>query len=104
MVEWQPYPNLPVYVVHPIDGAIPYIEMEQKECENAVKGDVSNEPTPVSHAEDALPAISWPEVNQKAYLNSLSKHCEPVSPGPTRSTNPDSVDEGLQADNEHLLH
>ena len=20
MVEWQPYPNLPVYVVHPIDG------------------------------------------------------------------------------------
>ena len=63
-MEWQPYPNLPVYVV---DGegcshtlhqnfllSISY-NLEQEECENAVEGDGSHEPIPVPHAENMLP-------------------------------------------------
>ena len=66
VVEQQVYPDLLVYVVCPIDGekcshTLHYNfllpighNLEQDECENAVKGDGSNEPTPVPHAEDAL--------------------------------------------------
>ena len=66
VVEQQPYPNLPVYVVCPIDGEgyshtlhknflLPISHnLEKDECENAMEGDSSNEPTPVPHAEDAL--------------------------------------------------
>ena len=71
VVEWQPYPNLPVYVVHPIDGEgysctlhqnfLLHINhnLKQDECENAVEGDCSNETTPLPHAEVALP-VNWP--------------------------------------------
>ena len=64
VVEWQPYQNLPVYVVCPIDGEehshtlhqhflLPTSHnLEQEECENAVGGGDSNEPTLVPHAED----------------------------------------------------
>ena len=66
VIEQQPYPNPPVYVVHPIDGVgcIPTLHqnfllpishnLRQEECGNAVEGDGSNEPTPVPHEEDAL--------------------------------------------------
>ena len=70
-MEWQSYPNLPVYLVHPIDGEgyshtlhqnflLPISHnLEQDECQNAVEGESSNEPTPVPDAEDVLP-VSWP--------------------------------------------
>ena len=64
-MEWQPYPNLPVYVVCPIDGEwcshtlqrnylFPISHnLEQKECDHAVEGESSNETTPVSHEKGA---------------------------------------------------
>ena len=64
MVEWQPYPNLLVYVECPIDGEecshalhqnflLPISHnLGQDECGNAVEGDGSNEPTPAPHEED----------------------------------------------------
>ena len=65
VVEQQPYPNLPIYVVHPIDGGghshtlyRKHINnsLEQKEGENPVGGDGScDEPTPVPHENDVLP-------------------------------------------------
>ena len=68
VVEWQPYPNLPVCVVHPIDGGwcnctlhrnnlLPINKnLEQEEGDNSVKGDGSSDkPTPVPHKNDALP-------------------------------------------------
>ena len=56
VVEQQPYPNLPVYVVHPIDGEGHHHTLhqnflllishnwEQEEGKNAVEGASSNEP------------------------------------------------------------
>ena len=67
-MEWQPYPSLPVYVVHPIDWEgcshtlhqnflLPINQyLEHDECENAVERDGGNEPTTVQHVEDALSA------------------------------------------------
>ena len=70
-MEQQPNLNLPVYVVHPIDGEghsctlyknfmLPISHnLEKDECENAVEGDGSREPTPVPHAEDVF-LVNWP--------------------------------------------
>ena len=61
-MELQAYPNLPLYVVHPIGGGgcsctlqRNYLlsinnNLEQEECENPVGGDgSSDEPTQVPH-------------------------------------------------------
>ena len=68
-MEWQPYPNLPVYVVHPIDREghshtlhrkylLPISHnLEQKNVTILWRGG-SNELTPVPHVEDALP-VNW---------------------------------------------
>ena len=59
----------------------------------------SNEPTPLPHAEDALP-INWPtESWLEGIPNSPSKQCKPIDPGSTGLTIPDSTHEGLYADN-----
>ena len=70
VVVWQPYPNLPVYVVCPIDGEGPSHTLQwnfllpishnlgQDECEEAVEGDGNNGPNPVPPKEDALPVNS----------------------------------------------
>ena len=110
VVEWQPYPNLPVYVVYPIDGEghshtlhrnylLPFSNnLEQEEGENAMGWGCSNEPTPVPHVEDALP-VDWPtKIWPEGIPTSPSKQCKLVDPGSTRLTSSDSKDEGLQAD------
>ena len=71
-MEWQAYPNSPVYLVHPINGeghswalhrnylfAISN-NLEQAECENPVEeGGPIDEATPVPQADNVLPA-NWP--------------------------------------------
>ena len=112
VVEQQPYLNLPVYVVHPMDGegcshtmhwnfllSISH-NLGQDECGNAVEGDGCNEPAQVSHEKDALPANSPTESQLKGTPCSPSKQCELVNQEPTRSTSWDSTDEGLQANND----
>ena len=110
VVEWQPNPNLPVYVVHLIDGGrtqhtlhrnylLPISNnLEQGEGENFVGWDgLSNEPTPIPQENDALPVnhltMTWLEIMPK----SLSKQHELFDPG---LTSMDPTDEGLQADND----
>ena len=111
-MKWQPYPNVPVYVVCPIDGEgcshtlhrnylLPISnKLEQEEGENAVEGGGSNKPTPVPHAEDALlvkwPTKSWPE----GMPNSPSKQWKLVNPGSSGLTSPDSAGGGFPADND----
>ena len=70
VVQWKPYPNLPVYGLHPRgrEGCshtlhqnflLPIsLNVEQDEITNAVEGTVSNEPTSVPHEEDVLPVNS----------------------------------------------
>ena len=102
VVEWQPYPNLPVYVIHPMDGEgcsqtmhknylLPINNnLEQAENENPVEGvEPIGEPTPVPQAPNELPAdgltISWPES-----LHSLPpKQHKLVNPRLTGSAAPD---------------
>ena len=115
MVEWQPYPNLPVYVVHPIDGEgcshtlhqnflLPISHnQEHEECENAVEGGGSNEPTPVPYAEDALLVDQLTESQPEGIPKSPSKQHKLVNPGLTGSTSPDSTDEGSKLTMMHLL-
>ena len=68
VVEWQPYPNLPVCVVHPIYGKgcnhilqgnyiLPISSnLEQGECKRSVGGNGhSGTPTPMPHENAALP-------------------------------------------------
>ena len=71
LVEQQPYPNLPIYVVCPIDGEghshtlhrnhlLPISHnLEREECDNAVEGGSNNESTPVLHEED-VPLVNCP--------------------------------------------
>ena len=85
VVEWQPYPNLPVYVVCPIHGEehshtlhqnflLPISQvLEQEECENGVEGGSSNEPSPVPHAEGASLVDQLTKGQLQGILNSLSK-------------------------------
>ena len=111
-MEWQPYPNLPVYVVGPIDGEgcsftlhqnfllLISHTLEQNEGENAMEDASSNEPTQVSQEEDALPA-DYPTKSQLESTPQFpSKQCEQVDPELTRLTSPDSVDEGLQVNDD----
>ena len=72
--------NLPVYVVCPIDregcsytlhrnNLLPISHnLEQEECDNAVEGGGSNEPTPVPHMGDALLVDHPIRVDWRAYL------------------------------------
>ena len=109
MVEWQPYPNLPVYVVHPIYGEgcshtlhrnylFPISHnLGQEEGDNALEGDGSKKSTSVPHEEDALPVDHLTKSQPEGVPHSLSKQCKLVNLGLTGLTSPDSADEGLQA-------
>ena len=100
--------NLPVYVVHPIDGEghshtlqrnylLPISNnLEQEAGDNSAEGDApSDEPTPVLHGNDALlvdhPTKSQPE----GMLYSPPEQCEPFDPGSTGLTSADPTDEYL---------
>ena len=84
MVEWQPYPKLPGYAVCPMDGEgcshslhrnflLPIRHnLGQDECGNAVEGDGSDKPAPVSH-EDTLPAYSPTEIQPESTPCTLPK-------------------------------
>ena len=88
VVKWQPYPNLPVYVVCPIDGGgcshtlhrnyqLPINNnLEQEEGENLVEGDgSSDEPGPVPHENDALLTDSLTKSQLEGMPNSPSQQC-----------------------------
>ena len=112
VVEWQPYPNLPVHIVHPIDGEghshalhwnflFPLSHsLEQEEGKNAVERAISNEPILVSQEEDALLA-NHPTQSQLESIPCLpSKQCELVDPELTGLPSTDSMEEGLQANDD----
>ena len=81
VVEWQPYPNLPVYVVHSIDGKghshtlhrnllLISSNLEQRECANSVGGDGSRyEATLVPYSSDAFPVHCLARNQQESALN-----------------------------------
>ena len=109
VVEWQPYPNLPVYVVHPIDGEgysctlhrnylLPISSnLEQGECESSVgENGQSGTPIPMPHDSDTLLVNCQTEGWPGSVPNSPSKQCEPFDPG---LTSMDPRDEGLWVDN-----
>ena len=113
VMEWQPYPNLPVYVVHPIDSEghrhtlhRHYLlsisnNLEQEADDNSVEGDgPSVEPTPVLHENDALPANCLTKSQLEGMLSSSSEQHELFDQGSTRSISKVPTDEGLQADND----
>ena len=80
VVEWLPYPNLPVYVVHLIDGEgsshtlhqnflLPISHnLEQEEGENVVEGVVVRNPPKCHMQRMHYQSISQPKVNWRAYL------------------------------------
>ena len=105
VVEWQQYPNLPVYVVHPIDGEghshtlhrnylLPISNnLEQDKCENSVEGGgPSDEPTPIPHENDALLVDCPTESQPEGIPNSPPKQHKQFEPGLTRSTSTDPAD------------
>ena len=113
VVEWQPYPNLPMYVVCPLDGEghshtlyrnylLPISNnLEQGECENSLVGDGhSDEPTPIPHENDALPVDHLTESQPESMPHSPSKEHEPFDPVSNRPTSMDLIDNGFQADND----
>ena len=113
VVEWQHYPNVPVYVVCPIDGERHShtlhwkyllsisINLKKEECENSVVGvGPSNKPTPVPHVEDALLVNHSTESEPEDIPNSPSKQQKLVDPGVAGLTSPDPMDEGLQVDDD----
>ena len=112
VLKWQPYPNLPIYAVQPIDREghscticqnflLPIIHsLEQDESKIAVEGAGSNKHTPVPHKAEALPANNLTKSQLESTHCSPSKQCELVNPEPTGSTSPESMDEGLQANDD----
>ena len=116
VAEQQPYPNLPVYVVCPIDREghshtlhrnylLPISSnLEQGECESSVGGNGhSGTPTWMPHESDALPVDCLTKGQPASVPNSPSEQHEPFKPGSTGSTSMDPTDEGLQADNDTLV-
>ena len=112
-MEWQPYLNLPIYVVHPIDGEecscslhrnymLPISNnLEQEAGDHSVRRDgPSDKPTPVPHENDVLPVYCPTKSQPKGMLNSPSEHCKLFDPGSAGSTSMDPTDEGLQANND----
>ena len=110
VVEQQPYLNLPVYLVCPIDGKghcctlhMNYLlpinsNLEQGKCENSVGGDGnSNTPTPMPCENGMLPVDGPTKGQLESMPNSSSKQHELYNPG---LTSIDSTDEGLKADND----
>ena len=83
----QPYPSSKFLL--PISH-----NLEQEECENAMEGDSSEEPTSVPHAEDVLLA-NQTESQPGGITSSPSKQHKLIGPGLAGSTSPDSVDDGL---------
>ena len=106
--EWQPYPKLAEYVVHPIDGKghshtlhqnfmLPINHnLEQDEGKNTVQEASGNEPTLVLHEEDALPANCPTKRQLESTPHSWSKQCKLIDRKLTESTTLDFMDEGLQ--------
>ena len=109
--ERWPYPNLPVYVVCPIDEerhsqalhwnyVLPISNnLEQVECENPVEEvKPSDEPTPVPQAYNMLPAnwptASWPE----SISNSAPDEHELANPELTGLTSPDPTNDWLKSE------
>ena len=117
MVEWQPYPNLPVYLVCPIDGEghshtlhrnylLPFSSnLKQKEWTNSVGGEgPSDGPALISHMSDALPVDWLTGSHLESALNLLSEQDEPVISEMTGLTSTDPTDRGLQdASDEPIL-
>ena len=107
VVEWQPYLNLPVYVVYPIDwGGCSHTlhrnyllpinnNLKQQESENPVGGD---EPMPVPHKNDVLPVKCPTESILEGMPNLPSQQHESFEQGSTGSPSMDPTDGGLQAD------
>ena len=106
VVEKQPYPNLPVYMVYPMDGEgcsqilhrnylLPISNnLEQAEDENLLKVvEPINEPTPVPSADDELPANRPTESQPESLSNSLPKQHEPVDPELTGLATADPVND-----------
>ena len=110
VVEWQPYPNLPVYVVHPMDweGCSQILHrnyllpinnnLKQAEDENSVDGvEPIDEPTPMPQAYNELPADSQAK-HQLASLHNLPpRQCELTDPEVTRLATPDPAKDRPQA-------
>ena len=91
VVEKQPYPNIPVCVVHPIDGEgcsqtlyrnylLPISSnLEQAKWEDLVEGVGSiDEPTPAPQTDNALPADRVTESQPKSISNSVPEQHELV--------------------------
>ena len=114
VVERHPYPNLPVYVVCPIDGEegsqtlhrnylLPISNnLEQAECENPVEGvGPIDEPTPALQTDKALPANWLTESWLESIPNSAPKQHNQVDTelsGSTWLTSPDPINDGLKAE------
>ena len=110
VVEWWPYPNLPMYVVCPRDGEgcsqtlhryylLPISKhLEQVEDENTVGGvEHIDKPTPVSPADTGLPADGPTKSHPESLPNLLPKQHELVDPELTRLATSDSVNDGSKA-------
>ena len=88
MWGWQPYPNLPVYVVHPIDWEGHshtlhwnfLLPISQDEGKTAVEEASSNEPTLVSQEEAALLVDCPTESELESTPHSPSKQHKLVDP------------------------
>ena len=111
VVERQSYPNLPVYVACPIDreGCSQTLHrnylfpisnnLEQAECENPVEGvGPIDELTSVSQAGNVLPANQPNESQPESLPNTAPEQCELVEPELTGSTSPDTMNDGLKAE------
>ena len=109
-MEWQPYPNLPVYVVCPRDGErhswtlhrsylLPINNnLEQVGVENSVAGvEPIDKPTPVPPGDSRLPA-GRPTESQPERLPSLPpEQHEPVDLDPTWSATSGTASDESQA-------
>ena len=109
MEQW-PYPNLPVYTVHPMDGEgcsqnlhrnylLPISNnLEQVGDENSVAGvEPIDKPTPAQPADSGLPDNGPTESQMGSLPNSLPKQQVLVNPEPTRSATSDMVNDDSQA-------
>ena len=109
LVEQQPQPNLPVYVVCPMDGEgcsqtlhrnyfLPISNnLGQAEDENAAVGvELINEPTPVPQAHSELPADGPTKSQLESLHNSLAKQSKLLNPDSAGSATPDPANDESQ--------
>ena len=100
VVEQQPYPNLPVYVVYPRGGGCSWTlqrnyllpisnNLDQEGDENSVVGvEPIDKPTPVQPADNGLPADGLTESQPENLLILLTKQHKAVDLELTRLTAP----------------